>query len=158
MIKPIVALIAIFLYNANSASAQESKAAPHQLVYKAGGKYKNLVAVELSDDKKRVVSYPAPSDIKTGSSASAELPVSLHGGYWLDRSGVSASTVYVSYTRSEYSKLKKAPSPEQLYKKVVDKDAVKELCDCGNRNTYSVKQLNTLIDKKQLRTKCKVIK
>lgn len=159
MRKTIVVFAAFFLGNSILVSAQESsKALPHILVYKTKGEYKSLVPVQLSDDRTRVISYPDPKDIKTGSSAGTGLPVLLHNGYWLDKTGIGVHTAFIKLTYAQYGKLKKTPSETELYKMVLDKEPLKELCDCGSRGAYSVKQLNSLIDKKQLRKKCKVLK
>jgi hypothetical protein len=158
MMKLGIALAAVVVCNTQMASAQTKKAAalPHVLVYKTKANYRNLVPVELSADKNEVVSYPAPTDIKTGSGF--PLPVSLHKGYLLDKRGVGTNSAFLKLTYQEYSRLKTVPSPDELLKLVVDKDPITELCDCGTRGKYTTAQLNELIDKKQLKKKCKVIK
>ena len=157
-----IAFIAILCCSGYAASAQVSgpAAMPHVLVYKAKKQYRHLVQVQLSDDKKKVVSYPDPSDIKTGSSATAGLPVSLHKGYWLDKRGIGLNTAFIDLTYEQFAKLKTPPSPDALYNMIVDKDPITELCDCGTRQKgkYSVKQLNELIDKKLLKKECKVLR
>ncbi len=157
-----VFLIAIIICSTNigQAQIQGSNALPHILIYKAKGNHRNLVPVQLSEDKKTVVSYPDPVDIKTGSQAQAGLPVSLHNGYWLDKQGVGLNTAFISMTCSHYAKLKSAPDPAELYKMIADKNPITELCDCGVREQgkYSVKQLNELIDKKRLRKECKILR
>ncbi len=158
MRKLSVALVALFFVCIRFTAAQVSSTLPHVLVYKAGSKYRNLVPVQLSSDKKSVVSYPGPGDVKTGSGF--PLPVSLHGGYWLDKFGVGTNTAYIRLSYKQYSQLSNAPSPEELYKMIIVKSPLTELYDCGVRNGYnnSVKRLNGLIDKKLLKKKCKRIK
>jgi hypothetical protein len=153
-------LSAVILCNTHIVTAQSpgSTALPHVLVYKTKANYRNLVPVELSADKKQVVSYPGPTDIQTGSGY--PLPVLLHKGYLLDKIGVGVNTAFIKLTYKEYSNLKTAPGSEELYNMIVDKNPVTVLCDCGVRNArkYTVKQLNGLIDKKLLKKKCTVIK
>jgi hypothetical protein len=144
-------------YSIVSAQQPTSSALPHVLVYKAKPQYRNLVPVQLSADKKSVVSYPDPADIKTGSGY--PIPVLLHKGYWLDKRGIGLNTAFLRLTYEEYSKLKSSPTAEALYNMIVDKYPISELCDCGKRvqGKYTVKQLNELIDKKLLKKKCKVL-
>lgn len=152
------ALVAFLIFCAKVATSQVSSALPHVVVYKAQPKYRNLVPVELSSDKKTVESYPGPGDVKIGSGFPR--PVSLHGGYWLDKIGVGLHTAYIRLSYEQYSKLTVAPTAEELYKMIVVKSPMTELYDCGVRDGYnnSVKRLNGLIDKKQLKKKCKRIK
>jgi hypothetical protein len=159
--KTISVLIVVFTISNlfGNAIAQGNNALPHVLVYKAKGHHSNLVPVQLSDDRKTVVSFPDPSDIQTGSSAHAELPVSLHNGYWLDKRGIGLNTAFINMTYAEYAQLKSAPEPDVLFKMIAGENPVTELCDCGVRvKKYSVKQLNQLIDKKRLRKECKVLR
>lgn len=151
-------LVVLLFVSVNFVAAQVSKTLPHVVVYKANAKYRNLVPVQLSADKKSVVSYPGPGDIKTGSGY--PLPVSLHNGYWLDRFGVDANSAYIRLTYKQYSELKEVPSTEELYKMIIAKSPMTELYDCGVKNGYnnSAKRLNDLIDGKLLRKKCKRIK
>ncbi|MCD6012932.1 MAG: hypothetical protein K0Q79_2794 [Flavipsychrobacter sp.] len=137
----------------------QSSALPRVLVYKTKAKYRNLVPVQLSPDKKAIVSYPATTDVvSTGSGF--PLPVALHEGYWLDRVGISRNTAYLKLTYKEYSKLVTQPTAEELYKMIIDKAPITEVCDCGLRSgkNTSVTYLNGLIDKKQLTKKCKRLK
>ncbi len=160
MIRSIIAVLAAacLLPAAANAQSTHSSAMPHVLVYKARSKYRNLVPVQLSEDKKTITSYPAPADVTTGSGY--PLPVALHKGYYLDKRGVNLNTAFIQLTYAQYSRLKDAPSPGELYKMIIDKAPITEVCDCGVRQAgkYSVKQLNELIDKGQLRKKCKSVK
>ena len=67
------------------------------------GTFLRSIFLNLSPDG-TLASYPAPSDF-TAESA----PLPLAGGWWLDRRGVNASTVFSSYTLSEYASLPEAP-------------------------------------------------
>ena len=82
-------------------------------VFKMSGDYANNVAVTL-DNAGNLVYYPAPSDITDSS-----CPLELGDGWWLDRQGLGANSVFTSYTFEEYSKLPKVPSREELKKAVI---------------------------------------
>lgn len=128
---------------------------PPVLVYKTKANYNNLVPVLLSDDKKVIVSYPHPNDIKTGSGYS--LPVLLHDGYLLDNRGIGKNVAFLKMTYEEYGKLEKPLSVNELYNLILDKDPLVELCNCGVKSSYKnlTKQMNELIDSKKLGTTCK---
>jgi hypothetical protein len=160
MRKLTIALIAVFLGSVFSVSAQSSAsmAMPEVLVYKTRGNYRNLVPVQLSPDRKRIVSYSAPGDLKTGGGYA--LPVPLHDGYLLDRRGVGWHTAFLKYTYEEYGKLATIPDMEELYKMIVDKNPLTELYDCGRREPIPnlVHKLNDVIDEEKLMKRCIPVK
>jgi hypothetical protein len=133
-------------------------AGPPALVYKTRGDYYRFVPVLLSEDKSRIISYPHPGDLKTGKGY--RYPDSLSGGYLLDNKGIGPHVAFLGITYEEYSDLSEVPDADSLYAKIIDKDPLTELCNCGLRMSFSdpVLQLNRLIDSSILRTNCKVIK
>jgi hypothetical protein len=133
-------------------------AGPPVLVYKTKGNYNNLVPVLLSDDKSEIVSYPHPKDLKTGSGY--PLPVILKDGFLLDNRGIGKNVAFLKISYEEYAKLENAPSLKELFDKIIDKDPLTELCNCGIKTAFTdeVNQLNYLIDNKKLRSTCKIIK
>ena len=128
------------------------------IVYKTSSDYNNLVPILLSDDKTEIVSYPHPTDLKVESGY--PLPTFLNNGYLLDNRGINKNVAFLKMTYEEYSKLQNSPTLKELYSLIIDKNPLTELCDCGNRNSFTdiQSQLNSLIDNKSLRTKCKTIK
>lgn len=135
--------------------AQSVGATPHQLIYKTKRDYSKYVAVELSEDRKTLTYYPAPTDMRAISKLK---PVKLHKDYWLSKTGISGNTAYLAITSSEYAKMKKVPDEARLMKLVKYKDVVTEIYDCGKRGAMTEKQINDLIDNDQLETKCKKLK
>jgi len=131
---------------------------PQTLVYKTKGNYYNLVPVLLSEDKTKIISYPHPTDLKAGSDYT--LPTFLNNGYLLDNRGIGRNVAFLKLTYQEYANLEKPPTLTELYNYIIDKDPLIELCDCGTRTSFTdvEKQLNSLIDKKTLRTTCKTKK
>ena len=138
------------------AQVNKARALPHVLVYKASPDFNDKVPVVLSADKKKVVSYPAPSDVKALGAGFP--PVRLHKGYLLSRYGVSINTVFMPLPYTKYASLTTTPSPEGLYRMIDNKNPLIELCDCGVMRDSVEMKLNKLIDGNLLRTKCKVIK
>jgi hypothetical protein len=155
--RKLALVVTLLLITNTDLSFAQSGVQPHVIVYKTKASYRKLVPVQLSDDKKTVVSYPDPADIKAGGASA--LPAFLHKGYFLDKRGVNKNTAFINMSYTQYGKLKAAPTPEELYKMIADKRPVKEVCDCGARQAgkYSVKQLNSWIDKNTLTKYCKKV-
>ncbi len=131
---------------------------PHLLVYKTKTNCRNLVPVVLSEDGSKIVSYPAPQDIKAGGSRLQPTP--LHKGYLLDNSGVGANTAFINMTREKYAVLTEAPSASELFKMITHKDPITILCDCGIKSAFKnpAAEINKLIDSKTLLKTCTAIK
>ncbi len=91
-------------------------------VYRMSGRYADNVAISLTPDGKRVLSYPAPSDLTENST-----PINLGDGWWLSRCGITPNSVFTRYTYAEYRSLPKAPSAEELIKSVIPGACVTEL-------------------------------
>lgn len=124
---------------------QASVASPSVLVYKMRKDYSQNVPVILSSDKKTIVSYPHPRDVYTNGKLA--VPTQLKNGYWLDNRGISGNVAFLSYTYEQYAALNDVPPIDVLYKKIVDKDPITEMWDCGRRHTYHdlVNNLNEII-------------
>jgi hypothetical protein len=133
-------------------------AGPRALVYKTKGDYANLVPVLLSEDRTKIVSYPHPSDLK--SQSGYPFPTALNKNYLLDNRGIGSTVAFLKLTYEEYAKLEQAPSIDEMYSMILDKDPLAELCDCGNKKAFKniTDQLNGLIDKDKLNTTCKKLK
>ena len=98
----------------------QSEALPKAVIYRTNGDYDNNVPVNVDDTHKKLLSYPAPSDISKRS-----VPVDLGEGWLFDRrGGVGINTVFLSYTYDEYSALKSTPSQSELMQAVIPGSAV----------------------------------
>jgi hypothetical protein len=113
------------------------------VIYKTTRNYDKNVAVTLSDDKQRIVSYPHPSDVSQRS-----YPTPLNKSYLLDNRGISKNTAFLSITYEEYAKLRNAPSLDELKQLIIDDNPIEEMYNCGGRTRFSdlIPQLNQLID------------
>ena len=131
---------------------------PHALVYKTKGDYDNLVPVVLSDDKKTIISYPHPNDLRTNGVLA--VPTLLKNNYRLDNRGIGKNVAFLKLTYEEYSKLDSAPALNKMYELIIDQDPLSELYDCGNKLKYKdiVTELNVAIEDGSLGKKCKKIK
>ena len=131
---------------------------PPTLVYKTKKDYNNRIPVLLNDDKTQIVSYPDPKDVKVGNTFL--LPTSLENGYLLDNKGISKNVAFLEYTYQEYAKLQTLSTLQELYNRILDKNPLTELCNCGNKNRFSdlEKELNELITSGKLKTNCEKIK
>lgn len=144
-------VILIFCFSCTQ-QKQISTAAMRQstLVYKTHQNYNDLVPVVLSADKTEIVNYPAPSDLYFNGQLA--LPTKLKKGYLLDNRGINKNVAFLKITYQEYAKLDKAPSLEELYDMIIDKDPLLELYKFGNRDSFSnlIVDLNDLIKKGEL--------
>lgn len=86
---------------------------PNATVFRMSGDYADKVAVTL-DAEGNLLYYPAPSDLTRFSA-----PYPLGGGWYLNRQGIGPSSVFTSYTFEEYSRLDRAPSPQQIKAAVI---------------------------------------
>ncbi len=100
-----------------------SSALPRAVIYRTDSDYRNQVAVTLSEDGNRIVSFPDPQDIVP----SQATPIALANGYLLDRRGINKNTAFLDYTYVEYACLPATPSISELMKHIVKKNAVTEI-------------------------------
>ena len=85
------------------------------------GDYAANVAVTLNDDGS-LAYYPAPSDITPDSA-----PFDLGNGWWLNRQGLSANSVFTKWTFDEYAALKTPPSREDIIEAIIPGARVTEM-------------------------------
>ena len=118
---------------------------PGVIVYKTTDNYFFHVPVTLSQDKKTLVSYPAPSDLMVNGELA--LPVKLEGGYLLDRRGINENSAFLKWTYYEYSRLDHTPKPEELMRMILDTDPFTEMYRCGKKSEYEdlIPELNEII-------------
>lgn len=93
---------------------------PKAVAYRMSGPYSLNVPVNVNAAGD-IVSYPAPTDLGPDST-----PIDLGGGWWLDRRGVSANSVFTRYTYDEYRALKTAPTLSELKAAVIPGARVSE--------------------------------
>lgn len=96
------------LFEAKPMPARSPETAlPAARIYRVSPQWADHVAATVSNGT--LVSYPAPSDISP-----ATAPVALADGWMLDRQGLNPSSVFLRWTRSEYSTLSHTPSPSEI--------------------------------------------
>ena len=123
-------------------AARIGNAGPQTIIYKTRADYSKNVPVTLSDDKSKIVSYPAPQDVyRNGQLA---YPTPLVKGYLLDNRGVTVNTAFLALTYEEYAKLGQVPNPDDLYSQIIDKSPFTQLYNLGTR--YSFKNLVPEVD------------
>ena len=124
---------------------------PGTIIYKTKADYSKNVPVTLSADKSHIVSYPAPQDLYFRGQLA--YPIALAKGFLLDNRGISVNSAFISLTYEEYAKLPSAPSPDELYKMIIDKDPFTEMYNLGSRSHYqeATEEINELIEKHKLK-------
>lgn len=117
-------------------------------IYRMKKDYSRHVPVTMDAARTKVVSYPAPTDLKLNGRFA--YPTPLDNGFWLDNRGIGRNVAFLSYTYEEYSRLPEAPVADTLLKCIIDKDPLTEIHYCGRRSDYKdiVKELNELIRQK----------
>jgi hypothetical protein len=108
---------------------------PHVLIYKTKADYSKYVPVTLSDDKARIISYPAPQDVYTGGRLA--VPTQLSGGYWLDHRGVGPNSCFIKITYEDYARFSQAPGLDEMYNLIIDKSPFKAMYDMGPRSHFA---------------------
>jgi len=128
---------------------------PPLYIYQTKADYHRFVPITLSEDRKTVISYPDPSDLRYGIP-----PEKLARGYWLDTRGIALQVAYTNYTYKEYALLSAPPSLDTLVARLVDTNPLTRFCQCGSWYDYGniKKELNRMIRKDQLEIRCKVLK
>lgn len=123
---------------------------PEVFVYKTRKDYSDNVPVIMDSSKTRIISYPAPSDLKIGNRLA--VPTRLKDNMFLDNRGIGPNAVFLSYTYSEYAALESAPAMEVLLNSIIDKEPIIFYAYCGKKNSYKdiVNELNALIDSGQI--------
>ncbi|MFO7851928.1 MAG: hypothetical protein ACQERS_10355 [Bacteroidota bacterium] len=86
-------------------------------VYKMVTDYSNNAPVELSPDKTKIVSIPGELNLRW--------PVGLIDEYFLGGS-MGPNTAYLNLSREEYNELEIKPSPDSLYKLIIEKNPFTE--------------------------------
>lgn len=86
---------------------------PRATVFRMSGPYADHVAVTL-DANGQLTYYPDPSDISDNS-----VPVYLGNGWWLNRQGLGANSVFTTWTMQEYAKLPSAPTPAEIKAQII---------------------------------------
>lgn len=113
---------------------QAMVSSPSVIIYQTKDDYFMHVPVELSEDMKTLVSYPAPGDVFYRGDLA--YPVRLEGNFLLDRRGIGPQTAFLKWTYYEYSRLPKTPSQEEIFKMMLDKNPIKVMYDCGRQSSF----------------------
>lgn len=118
---------------------------PQVVIYKTKDNYYLHVPVNLSPDKKSIVSFPAPSDVVINGELT--LPVKLEDGYLLDRRGIGEGCAFLKWTYHEYSRLNHTPDSNEMMKMILEIDPLTEMYFCGRKSDFKdiESELNQII-------------
>lgn len=131
---------------------------PRVLVYRTKIDHADHVPVLLSADHTRIISYPAPTDLKTANGLPVPTPVGQ--GYLLDNRGISRDVAYLGITWAEYAALPEAPALEKLDALIIDRDPLTELWEGDRRANIAdpVKEVSAWVAAGELEKHCKRLK
>ena len=121
---------------------------PGVFIYKTRRDYNMLVPIDLSADKKTIISYPDVKDVYTNGKLA--IPTLLDGGFLLDNRGITKNVAFLKLTYLQYASLPKTPSPESLFCLILDNDPLTVLYDCGRKGAYNdlTGEINNMINTK----------
>ncbi|MCO6481614.1 MAG: hypothetical protein J5I62_02345 [Flavobacteriales bacterium] len=144
--------------------AQNAPASPDMartarvVLYRTRTDLRDHVPVMLADDGKSILSYPAPTDLRTAHGLTT--PVELGQGWLLDRRGVGLNTAFLGMTYADYAAMKEPPPLADMLADIIDRDPITDLCDCGPRSSFGdpIRELQELIHSGTLDTRCKRLK
>lgn len=107
--------------NSPLAPASSQAFMPKATAFRMSGDYADNVAVTLNADGS-LAYYPAPTDIMANSA-----PYNLGNGWWLNRQGLSANSVFTKWTFKEYENLKSVPTREEIKASIIPGARVVEM-------------------------------
>lgn len=122
------------------------KSGPPVIIYKTTKDYAKYVPVELSADKKTIVSFPAVTDVFY--QGQLAYPSLLNQGFLLDNRGIGPNVAFLDYTYKAYANFKSTPPVNELEKHIMDRNPLIIMYNCGVRYEYKdiVPELNSIID------------
>jgi len=135
--------------NQNPSSEQQNQVVsvpgPEAIIYKTTANFNNMVPIIMNAEKTEIVSFPAPGDLKY--KGEIALPTVLESGFLLDNRGINENAVFLNITYEEYMTLDKAPSKDELYNLIIDRDPFIIMYSCGKRQQFNneIKELNAAI-------------
>ena len=133
--------------NSEQKESIESKAqaGPPAIIYKTRKDYFDKVPVTMNADRTAITNYPGPKDILIDGVPS--YPSRLENGFLLDNRGINAQVAFLKISYEDYSKLKAAPSLEELMGLILDKEPLEVMYNCGSRFSYKnlIEELNDRI-------------
>ena len=123
---------------------------PPVIVYKTKKDYYNNVPVTLSEDKSRITSFPAQSDIRIN--GQYPYPTRLNDGYLLDNRGINKNTAFLRFTYEDYYIMDNIPTADRLMNYIIDDDPFMEIYECGKKSNYDnlTEMLNRKIETGEL--------
>lgn len=124
---------------------------PPAIVYKTSNDYYQNVPVLLSADKKKIISYPAPTDLRRGNVFT--FPTPLDAGYLLDNRGIGPNTAFLKFTYEDYYNMDNIPTTDRLMNYIEDDNPFVEFYIVGNRGDYKniEQEINAIIDNNGLK-------
>ncbi len=140
----IVVALMFSMCSSNKQIMQSSNMQAPLIIYKTTKDYSNHIPIVLNESRDRIVSYPSMTDIYFNGVFAK--PTRLASGFLLDNFGISANSVYTSFTFEEYAKLEKVPSLQELMESIIDFDPFSDMYYCGKRNDFRTTQdINNVI-------------
>ena len=111
---------------------------PKATLFKMSGPYADKVAVTLQPDG-TLSYYPAPGDITADSE-----PEYIGKGWWLNRQGIGAGSVFTDWTFAQYAALPQTPSTSEIKAHIIPGARVTEFMRTDVPMTEAAGQLGRI--------------
>ncbi len=124
-------------------------ASPPVIIYKTRNDYSKNVPVILSEDKSKIISFPAQSDLKK--EGEFVYPSQLENGYLLDNRGINQNAAFLRFTYEDYYNMDNIPDAARLMNYIADKEPFTEIYQCGRRGDYQdlINEINKKIKERK---------
>jgi len=113
-----------------------SSATGPMVVYKTRGDYRDLVAVQLSEDGGSVLAFPGPGDVL------AQRPIELEDNYLLKR---MVGNAYLALSIEAYAAESRVYTEDELLELLLDTKPYLEIYDCSACSDGDTAVINQLI-------------
>jgi hypothetical protein len=129
----------------SSGQPAQVSAGPPCIIYKTRDDYSKKVPVELSADRKTIMSYPDVKDVFIDGKPA--YPTPLADGYLLDNRGIGPHVAFLKLSYEEYHALPRTPDASELLTMILSDDPLLEMYKCGTKYQYKdlVAELNGMI-------------
>ncbi len=127
----------------------------HIIIYKTKKDYSQNLPVLYDEKKQKITKLFSNKELMAN--GNILYPIPLQKGYWLDRIGIDTTVAYVSFSIQKYTQSMMPITANMLKSKIIDKNPLLEMYDCGKIKGDTIKIINEIIKNGMLK-KCKRLK
>lgn len=141
------------LENNNSENLSEIEVP--MVIYRVNGNYNNHIPVGFDEEKNKITSYPAPSDVVVD--GNYKKPIELGNNWFLDQIGVSFNSKFLAVPYEEYAEFEEVNLEEMKARMILNSEFY-DFYECAsNLDVEEIKKaFSNEIDWKYLNENCKL--